>query len=61
MAHPVVDFPESQFGGGNTALPVHDVGDHISMKLLYCTINPTSRYNINKEKFTILSKLSNTK
>ena len=34
---------------------------HISLRLLYCTINLTSRYNINRDKFAILNKLFNTK
>ena len=34
---------------------------HISLRLLYCTINLTSRYNINRAKFAILNKLFNTK
>ena len=36
-------------------------GGHISLRLLYCTINLTSRYNINRDKFAILNKLFNTK
>ena len=38
-----------------------DLAHHISLRLLYCTINLTSRYNINRDKFAILNKLFNTK